>query len=181
MKQKMKKWQCMNLALLLTVFSLYDVLIFLLRDTLSQSMIVLFLCAGGLLKITLLYVFTSLSGTYLLAAHRLEKTACAERETAQISAAETISVPLEMTEAETLQQPMSSEDYLVHAAGEYRFSAREMEIARMLCKGKNNNEMAEVLYLSPNTVKVHASNLYRKLGVKNRLQAVQVLRGERIE
>ncbi len=72
MKQKMKKWQCLNLALLLAVFSLYDVLIFLLRDTLSQSMVILFLCAGGLLKITLLYAFVSLSGMYFLTAHRLE-------------------------------------------------------------------------------------------------------------
>ena len=34
------------------------------------------------------------------------------------------------------------------------------------------------MYLSPNTVKVHASNLYRKLGVTNRVQAVRVLNGE---
>ena len=38
---------------------------------------------------------------------------------------------------------------------------------------------AELLYLSPNTVKVHASNLYRKLGVSNRVQAVQILSGKR--
>ena len=39
--------------------------------------------------------------------------------------------------------------------------------------------MAALLYLSPNTVKVHASNLYRKLGVSNRVQAVQILSGKR--
>jgi DNA-binding NarL/FixJ family response regulator len=37
------------------------------------------------------------------------------------------------------------------------------------------------MYLSPNTVKVHASNLYRKLGVANRVQAVRALTGEPVE
>ena len=46
------------------------------------------------------------------------------------------------------------------------------------CQGKNNKEIAAILYLSPNTIKVHASNLYRKLGAANRVQAMQVLMGE---
>ena len=58
-------------------------------------------------------------------------------------------------------------------------SERESEIAKLIFEGKNNKEMAELLYLSPNTVKVHASNLYRKLGASNRVQAVQILGGKR--
>ena len=79
------------------------------------------------------------------------------------------------TEAET------PEAVLNRLAEDYHLSQREKEIATLLCKGKNNNDIAADLYLSPNTVKVHTSNLYRKLGVKNRVQAVQVLRGDSLE
>ena len=79
------------------------------------------------------------------------------------------------TEAET------PEAVLNRLAEDYHLSQREKEIATLLCKGKNNNDIAADLYLSPNTGKVHTSNLYRKLGVKNRVQAVQVLRGDSLE
>ena len=75
----------------------------------------------------------------------------------------------------------SGEEVLCRVSRECGLSDRELEIARLLCKGKNNNDIASELFVSPNTVKVHTSNLYRKLGVKNRVQAVQVLRGEIIE
>ncbi len=73
------------------------------------------------------------------------------------------------------------EDTLNRLAADYHLSQREREIAGLLCKGKNNNDIAAYLFLSPNTVKVHTSNLYRKLGVKNRVQAVQILRGGSLE
>ena len=62
----------------------------------------------------------------------------------------------------------------------FNLSQREREIAELIYQGKNNKEIAAILYLSPNTIKVHASNLYRKLGAANRVQASQVLRGEEI-
>ncbi len=73
------------------------------------------------------------------------------------------------------------EELILQAKGQYGLSDREAEIACLIYKGKNNNDIASDLFVSPNTVKVHTSNLYRKLGVKNRVQAVQVLRGEAIE
>ena len=73
------------------------------------------------------------------------------------------------------------EDTLNRLAADYHLSQREREIAGLLCKGKNNNDIAADLFLSPNTVKVHTSNLYKKLGVKNRVQAVQILRGGSLE
>lgn len=75
----------------------------------------------------------------------------------------------------------TSEEVILRVADTFKLSERELEIAQLLCRGKNNNDIAAQLFLSPNTVKVHTSNLYRKLGVKNRVQAVQVLRGEEIE
>ncbi|MBQ5955355.1 MAG: hypothetical protein IJL49_05325 [Firmicutes bacterium] len=58
-------------------------------------------------------------------------------------------------------------------------SEREVEIAKLLYEGKSNKEIAAMMYLSPNTVKVHASNLYRKIGAENRVQAIQVMAGEK--
>ena len=76
------------------------------------------------------------------------------------------------------QRMKSTEEKLATIMDRYGLSKREREIAELLYQGKNNKEIAAILYLSPNTVKVHASNLYRKLGAVNRVQAVQILRGE---
>lgn len=50
---------------------------------------------------------------------------------------------------------------------------RELEIANLLASGRSNASIAESLYVSVDTVKFHCANLYRKLGVRNRVQAVQ--------
>lgn len=73
------------------------------------------------------------------------------------------------------------QDKLAEAVEAFSLSDREQEIASFLIQGMNNKEIAAKMFLSPNTVKVHASNLYRKLGVSNRVQAVQVLNGGHIE
>ncbi len=49
---------------------------------------------------------------------------------------------------------------------------REVEMLGFLAQGKSNKEIARDLDLSPNTIKTHLSNLYQKLGTKNRTQAV---------
>jgi LuxR family maltose regulon positive regulatory protein len=51
-------------------------------------------------------------------------------------------------------------------------TARELEVLRLIADGHSNQEIAAELYLSLNTVKVHCSNIYGKLGVKSRTQAV---------
>ncbi len=62
-------------------------------------------------------------------------------------------------------------------AGKFGLSTREQEMAKYLYEGMNNAEIADLLFLSTNTVKVHVSNLYKKLGVCNRVQAIQIIRG----
>jgi len=50
---------------------------------------------------------------------------------------------------------------------------RESEILELIAGGATNREIAQTLYLSPHTVKEHTSTLYRKLGARNRADAVQ--------
>ena len=46
-------------------------------------------------------------------------------------------------------------------------SKRELEVLKEICKEKNTNEIAETLFISPNTVETHRSNLLLKVGAKN--------------
>ena len=49
---------------------------------------------------------------------------------------------------------------------------RELEILRLLASGLSNAELGSALYLSAPTIKTHLSNIFRKLGVRDRVQAV---------
>ncbi len=57
-------------------------------------------------------------------------------------------------------------------------SEREREVLEAIAAGSTNREIAQALFLSPHTVKEHTSALYRKLGARNRAEAVQ--RAQRI-
>ncbi|NDJ61705.1 MAG: response regulator transcription factor, partial [Chloroflexi bacterium] len=61
------------------------------------------------------------------------------------------------SEAQTLVDPLSD---------------RELEVLRLLAQGMSNRDIAARLFLSVGTVKVHARNIYGKLGVSNRTEAV---------
>jgi DNA-binding CsgD family transcriptional regulator len=52
-------------------------------------------------------------------------------------------------------------------------SDREVEVLELLAEGHSNQEIADSLFVSPNTVKTHLANLYGKLEVSRRTQAVQ--------
>ena len=52
-------------------------------------------------------------------------------------------------------------------------SDREREVLEAVASGATNREIAGRLFLSPHTVKEHTSSLYRKLGARNRAEAVQ--------
>ena len=52
-------------------------------------------------------------------------------------------------------------------------SKRELEVLNLMSAGLSNEEIAEKLFISLNTVKTHSSNLFVKLDVKRRTQAVE--------
>lgn len=58
----------------------------------------------------------------------------------------------------------------------FRISAREREIIQLICQGKSNREIARDLFITQQTVKDHNKNIFRKTGVKNRVQLVNLFR-----
>lgn len=51
-------------------------------------------------------------------------------------------------------------------------SKREYEVLKLLGTGMSNQEIANTLFVSQNTIKTHTSRLFEKLAVKNRTQAI---------
>jgi LuxR family maltose regulon positive regulatory protein len=55
-------------------------------------------------------------------------------------------------------------------------SEREIEVLGLMATGTSNSEIAQELVITVNTVKKHISNIFSKLGVRNRLHAVEQAR-----
>ena len=68
----------------------------------------------------------------------------------------------------TVFQPQVEDD-----AAAASLSGREREVLDMITRGATNREIAAALHLSPHTIHEHTSSLYRKLGARNRADAVQ--------
>lgn len=66
------------------------------------------------------------------------------------------------------------------AAGTYDLTEREIEVLACLCQGLTNQQIAEALFITIYTVKKHTSNLYMKLGVANRAQAILKAQSENL-
>ncbi|NBB31596.1 response regulator transcription factor [Cellulophaga sp. BC115SP] len=54
-----------------------------------------------------------------------------------------------------------------------KLTERELEIYEMLSNGKTEKEMSLELKISPNTVKVHKGNIYRKLNLKGKTKTIK--------
>jgi DNA-binding NarL/FixJ family response regulator len=52
------------------------------------------------------------------------------------------------------------------------FSIRELEILRYICKGRSNEQIADILFISEKTVATHKKNIMRKAGVKKAIDLV---------
>lgn len=56
---------------------------------------------------------------------------------------------------------------------EFGLSKREIEVFQHITAGLSNHEIAEKMFVSKNTIKTHIKNIYAKLDVKNRIQAIK--------
>ena len=63
---------------------------------------------------------------------------------------------------------------------EIKLSTREIEVLEQLSKGLNYNVIAENLFLSPSTVRKHIENIYTKLQVHNKLEAIQKAKNNKL-
>lgn len=62
------------------------------------------------------------------------------------------------------------------ALASLKLTGQEVRVLERLAAGQSNKEIARTLGLSPNTVKTHVANLFAKLGVQRRTQAVGLAR-----
>ena len=84
------------------------------------------------------------------------RSACAGRMTLSSEAAQVL--------ADSVSQPQLPGNGLTE---------RERDVLRCMVAALNNNEIAEKLFISLGTVKFHVSNVYQKLGVDSRVEAVK--------
>ena len=75
--------------------------------------------------------------------------------------------PVDEPEKADISQPHGSDSELIEPLSE-----RELEILQLIAEGMSNPEIGARLYLSLNTVKAHTRNIYGKLGVNSRTQAI---------
>jgi ATP/maltotriose-dependent transcriptional regulator MalT len=59
-------------------------------------------------------------------------------------------------------------------------SDRELEVLQLVAQGLSNQEIADKLFLSPGTVKRHMSNIFQKLDVHSRTQALERARSLKV-
>jgi DNA-binding NarL/FixJ family response regulator len=71
------------------------------------------------------------------------------------------------------QQPAEKIDYLQTRFPDLK--RREAEVLFHILQGLNNNQIAELLFISKNTVNNYTSTIYAKIGVDDRLHAIQLL------
>lgn len=65
----------------------------------------------------------------------------------------------------------------VESTTEVELTEREGEILKCIADGKSNKEISDSLFVSVETVKSHVKNLYKKLNVKNRVEAAMKGKG----
>jgi DNA-binding CsgD family transcriptional regulator len=63
-----------------------------------------------------------------------------------------------------------------NAPESHELSAREAEVYELLAEGRSNREIANALFISESTVKVHTRRILQKLGVRSRTQAAVMFR-----
>jgi DNA-binding CsgD family transcriptional regulator len=74
------------------------------------------------------------------------------------------------------KQVFASSDFVLNAAelNRLRLSARELEVLQLIADGLSNQQIAERLFVSLNTIKTHTSNLFLKMEVERRTQAIEM-------
>lgn len=83
---------------------------------------------------------------------------------------ETVVVEKEVTVYRSSSDPFLPDAKMIGRLG---ISQREMEVLQLMAAGATNQEIADQLFVSLNTIKTHTSRLFEKLDVKRRTQAIE--------
>jgi DNA-binding CsgD family transcriptional regulator len=75
--------------------------------------------------------------------------------------------------------PLGTDVSTEHLFQKYKLTQREQEVVRLICSGKSSKDIEQELFLSPHTIKEYIYRIYRKTGVKNRVQMVNLFREQR--
>lgn len=70
------------------------------------------------------------------------------------------------------EERKNSAAHILQHGRDERLTIREMEVLQLIAKGLSNHEIAGQLFLSEKTVKNHLTNIFRKIDVTDRTQAV---------
>lgn len=73
------------------------------------------------------------------------------------------------------QKDATADDIMMEIFKARHISNREQEVIHLLIRGKSNREIADQLYISFYTAKNHIRNIYKKLGVNNRVALIHLL------
>ena len=63
---------------------------------------------------------------------------------------------------------------------EINLSDREIDVLEQICKGLSYTAIAENLFVSPSTVRKHTENIYKKLQVHSKLEAIEKAKRNRL-
>ena len=61
------------------------------------------------------------------------------------------------------------EEHWFHIQRRYHMSPREVQVAKLVCRGFSNGEIAKNLRIKQGTAKTHLRNIYRRVRVKNKI------------
>lgn len=78
------------------------------------------------------------------------------------------------TFAVQLRQQRAMSERVFRALARYNLSARQLEVARLLCENASNAEISETLGLSLNTVSSHLRALFSRLGIHERGEVLEI-------
>lgn len=70
--------------------------------------------------------------------------------------------------AKYILKNLYKDNFIDSSKNKYEFTGRELEILKLISQGKNNDEIAEKLFLSVRTVEKHLTNIYSKLGISGK-------------
>lgn len=109
----------------------------------------------------------------------------AEAFAAALSAGRALSTPQAIEEATALAQGLIASaprpsrtvtDPLPDFAPAFTLTTREVEVLRLLADGQTNPEIAQTLFISPGTVRIHVSHILAKLDTRTRTEAAATAR-----